>query len=223
MATAPKKLTGDFAQVSVGSDTFTATTTSASAVLSNVASPPMFAVGQPLSGTGIPANAKILSINALAATITMTLPATASATGVTITASEVQVIGLSDWSLDWKRKMVDATTTDDSSYESFLGSSASWTVKAKHMYYDGDPSQLNAILAAIGSPQGATMWNFFVDVQNSDLCYNGLAYVEGITLQAGVGKAVGLDVSLKGSGPLYPNTENASVTNNTTGQQQAED
>lgn len=64
--------------------TFTGDTTSGSAVVTNISSTTPFVVGQPLSGTGIAADSRILSIDS-SSQITMTLNATASNTGVTIT------------------------------------------------------------------------------------------------------------------------------------------
>jgi hypothetical protein len=227
----PKKLTGDFAQISVGSSVFTASTTTGSPTLSDIAFTGVFAngaitallsVGQAVSGAGIPANTTIQSISGT--TVTLTNNATATASVDAVTAAELQVLGLSEWTIDWKRKTVDGTTTDDNASETSLGSTSSWTVKAKHMYYDGDPSQQQVILAAIQTPQGASKWNFFPDVQNSDVCWDGLAYIDGITIGAGVGKSIGIDVSLKGTGPLNQAAEVAPIANTATlTGQQAED
>jgi hypothetical protein len=216
-----KKLTGDLAQTSVGSNiSFTATTATGSAVLTAISSLLGLLVGQVLTGAGIPLGATILSF---VGGITMSANATASATVVAVAAAEVQVVGLSEWSIDWKRKTVDATTTDDSAYESSLGSTASWTAKAKYIFYDGEASQLDFILAAIMSPQSPQKWNFFPDYANSDIVWTGLAFVDGIPITAGVGKIVGLDVSLKGTGPLTIGSQSAPITNpNTITGEQAE-
>lgn len=71
--------------------TFTADTTSGSAVLSNVSSITNAYVGQAISGTGIPAGARIQSIDS-ATQITMTGNATANGTGVTVTFTRVAKI-----------------------------------------------------------------------------------------------------------------------------------
>jgi hypothetical protein len=216
-----KKLTGDLAQTSVGSSiTFTATTATGSAVLTAISSVAGLLVGQTITGTGIPANTTIASF---VGGITMSANATATGVATVVSAAEVQVVGLSEWSIDWKRKTVDATTTDDSAYESSLGSTASWTAKAKYIFYDGEPSQLDFILAAIMSPQAPQKWNFFPDYANSDIVWTGLAFVDGIPITAGVGKIVGLDVSLKGTGPLTIGSQAAPIANpNTITGEQAE-
>lgn len=67
-----------------GSPTFTANTTSGSPVLTNVSSVTNVYVGQALSGTGIDAGARVLTIDS-ATQITMTSNATANGTGVTVT------------------------------------------------------------------------------------------------------------------------------------------
>ncbi len=72
--------------------TFTANTTNGGAGLSNVSSFTGLQVGQPLSGTGIQAGAKILTLNPGASSITMTMTATATNTGVSITATAAQTI-----------------------------------------------------------------------------------------------------------------------------------
>lgn len=80
--------------------TFTANTTSGNAVLSNVSSFAGRYVGQALSGTGIAAGARILSMDTGASTITMTANATANGTGVTITAERLAKIIDSDFPSD---------------------------------------------------------------------------------------------------------------------------
>ncbi len=137
--------------------------------------------------------------------------------------TEVQVIGLSEWTLSWKRKTADATTTDNSSYESSLPSTASWSVKAKYMFIDGDPSQATNILAAISSQVTPPTWNFFPTIAQGRSAFSGTAYVDGIDIASGMGKCVGLDTSLKGSGPLYVISQIAPLANpNTVTGEQAE-
>lgn len=74
-----------------GTKTFTADTTNTSAVLANVSSTTGCYEGQALSGTGIPAGTRILSVDS-ATQITMTLAATATNTGVTITREKIAKI-----------------------------------------------------------------------------------------------------------------------------------
>ena len=123
-------------------------------------------------------------------------------TTVGATGAETQVIGLSEWTLDWKRKTADATTTDNATYESSLPSTASWSVKAKYMFVSADTSQATNILATITALQSPLTWNFFPTVATGREAFSGQAYVDGITIASGMGKTVGLDVSLKGTGPL---------------------
>ncbi len=145
-------------------------------------------------------------------------------TSVGASGSEVQVIGLSEWTISWKRKTADATTTDYSSYESSLPSTASWSVKAKYMFIDGDPSQQTNILATITTLQTTTQtWNFFPTIAQGRSAFSGQAYVDSIDIASGMGKCVGLDVSLKGNGPLFVLTQVAPQANaNTQTGQQAE-
>lgn len=209
-----KKLTGDLAQTSVGAPiVFTANTTSASAVLGSPSSIAGLLAGQSITGTGIPANTTILSI--VSGTVTLSANATATASTVTLTANaEQQVIGLVEWSIDFKLKTADATTTDDSAWESSLPSSKSWTAKAKYIYLEGDPSQIAQIRAALSqTPSVPLMWNFFPDPVTGDDGFKGMAYIDGITWSAGVGKIVGQDVSLKGTGPLTAITQLAPIAN----------
>lgn len=217
-----KKLVGDLAQTSVGANiTFTGTTTSGSANLTAVSSTTGLAAGQVITGAGIPANTTILSISG--STVTMSANATASGSGTVISETEQQVIGLMEWTIEVKLKTPDATTTDDAAWESSLPSSKSWTAKAKYCFYDGDPSQQTNILATINAPGTVTRWNFFLDAVNSDVAFYGNAFVESISFGGGTGKIVGLDISLKGSGPLVQTTQTAPVPNTTTNTgQQAE-
>jgi hypothetical protein len=198
--TLPKKLTGDLAQTSVGSTlNITGSTTTGSAVITAPSSIVGLAIGNPIAGAGIPVGATVTILSPL----TISAVATATAAGITITVeAEQQVIGLAEWTLDWKRKTAEATTTDDSAYESSLGSTASWSAKAKYMFLVGDSSQANAITAAITTAQAPQVWNFFPDVTVGHPAYSGFAFIDGITIAAGTGKIVGLDVSLKGTGPL---------------------
>ena len=138
-------------------------------------------------------------------------------TSVGLTGAEVQVLGLNDWTIDWKRKTADATTTDDDTYESSLGSTASWTVKAKYMFIDGDSSQSTYLLATITTPQTPQPWNLFPTVALGRSAFSGLAYVDGLTIASGMGKVVATDVSLKGTGPLKVATQIAPVANPATG------
>lgn len=70
-----------------GTHTFTATTTNTSATLTVVSSFTGVSPGSVLSGAGIQANTTVLSINTGANTLLMSLPATAGASGVTITST----------------------------------------------------------------------------------------------------------------------------------------
>ena len=145
-------------------------------------------------------------------------------TSVGATGAQQQVIGLAEWTIDWKRKTVDATTTDNLTYESSLPSMASWSVKAKYMFIDGDPGQATNILATIGTPQTPVTWNFFPTIAAGRSAFSGQAYVDGITIASGMGKVVGLDCSLKGTGQLFVDTQLApTVTTNTGTGEQAED
>lgn len=224
---ATKKLTGDLAQTSVGQapTTITASTTSGSAVLGSPSSTTLLVAGAPVAGAGIPANTTVLSNTS--GVVTMSANATATASGITITigTGEVQVIGLMDWTVDYKLKTADSTTTDDAAWESSLPSSGSWTAKAKYVYLMGDASQGTNVRGTIALAQRAPVkWNFFPDPASGDDAYTGMAYIDGISFSAGVGKIVGMDVSLKGTGPLTVVTQIAPVvvTNTITGLQ-AED
>ena len=217
----PQKIVGDLAQTSVTPDPVatTGSTTSASATVT-VASATGIALGQKVAGTGIPANT---TVQALAGTtVTLSANATATGSGVALTfTGQAQVIGLNEWTLSWKRKTVDATTTDDAAYESSLGSTSSWTVKAKYMFLVGDTSQANFIIGAMQSPKAPQYWNFFPDVTQGHPAYSGYAFLDSIDISSGSGKLVGLDCSLKGTGPLTIGTQLAPVasTNTVTGQQ----
>ena len=139
-------------------------------------------------------------------------------TSITTANGQEQIISLAEWTISWKRKTVDATTTDDSLYESSLGSSKSWTSKAKFMFVDGDQSQVDGVLSAIDTTSvGSLTWNFFPTVATGRAAFSGLAYIDGIDIGSGSGKIVGLDVSLKGTGPLHRLTQAVPVANaNTT-------
>lgn len=67
-----------------GVGTFTANTTNTSATLSNVSAFTGLGVGMPITGTGIPDNTTIRSLDTSANTMTISNAATATATGVTI-------------------------------------------------------------------------------------------------------------------------------------------
>jgi hypothetical protein len=214
-----KKLTGDLAQTSVGGTitSITANTTSASAVLASVSSLVGLVAGQFITGAGIPALTTILSI--IAGVVTLSAAASATAAGVALTVGtvEVQVIGLMDWTLDFKLKTADATTTDDAEWESSLPSSGSWSAKAKYVYLMGDPSQMAQIRATLAATVRVPVrWNFFANPLTGDDSFTGMAYIDSISWTAGVGKIVGQDVSLKGTGPLAIVAQLAPVPNTAT-------
>ena len=214
-----KKLTGDLAQTSIGANvSFTATTTSGSTALTAVSSVVGLATGQTVTGAGIPVGT---TITVSGSTVTLSVVATASGTGTVIAAAEQQVIGLKNWAIDVSLKTPDATTTDDSAWESFLPSSKTWSAKADYVFYDGDASQGTAILATINAPGVVTRWNFFPDPLNADVFFYGNAFIEKINFDAGTGKVIGLNVQLKGTGPLVQSTQTAPVANalTTTGTQ----
>jgi len=192
-------------------------TTSASAVLGSVSSLVGVAPGQFVTGAGIPALTTILSI--IAGVVTLSAAASATASGVTLTVGsvEVQVIGLMDWTLDFKLKTADATTTDDAEWESSLPSSGSWSAKAKYVYLMGDPSQMAQIRATLAATVRVPVrWNFFANIVTGDDSFTGMAYIDSISWTAGVGKIVGQDVSLKGTGPLAIIAQLAPVPNTAT-------
>ncbi len=210
-----KKLVGDLAQTSVGSNiTFSGTTAVGSPNVTAVSSIGGLVAGQVVTGTGIPAGTTILS--ATGTTVVLSANATAAGTGTVISEAEQQVVGLMEWSIDVSLKTPDATTTDDAAWESALPSSKSWTATAKYCYYDGDPSQQANILATINAPGVVTKWNFFYDAVNSDQAFTGYAFISSIKLGAGSGKVIGLDVTLKGSGPLTQTTQTAPLVNTLT-------
>lgn len=213
----PSKILGDLAQTSVDAAPVSTTgSTTISSTSVTVTSATGIVAGQSVSGAGIPAGTDVASISGT--TVTLTQPATATASNVALTfTTETQVLGLAEWTLNWKRKTADATTTDDDTYESSLGSTASWSVKAKYMFIDGDTSQAQNILATITSPQSPTTWNFFPTIGTGRAAFSGSAYVDGIDIATGMGKVVGLDVSLKGTGKLNFLTQAAPVANPNTG------
>jgi hypothetical protein len=135
-------------------------------------------------------------------------------TSVLVTGTQTQVVGLAEWTISWKRKTADATTTDDAEYESSLGSTKSWTVKSKYMFIDGDTSQNTYVLAAINTLQNdSSLWNFFPTVETGRAAFQGQAIVDGIDISTGMGKCVGTDVSLKGTGPLTMLVQSAPIAN----------
>ena len=67
-----------------GVGTFTANTTNTSTILSNVSPFTGLGVGMPITGTGIPDNTTIRTLNTSAGTVVISNAATATATGVTI-------------------------------------------------------------------------------------------------------------------------------------------
>jgi hypothetical protein len=216
---ATKKLTGDLAQTSVGGTvlSITGSTTSGSAIIGSPSTLIGLAAGQAFTGAGIPALTTILSI--VGSVLTLSANATATASGVTFTVSvaEQQVIGLMDWSLAFKLKTADATTTDDAEWESSLPSSGSWSAKAKYVYLMGDPSQIAQIRATLAATTRIPVkWNFFANPNTGDDSFTGMAYIDGIDWTAGVGKIVGQDVSLKGTGPLSIVAQTAPVPNTAT-------
>ncbi len=135
-------------------------------------------------------------------------------TSVVTQSGQVQVIGLLDWSLDWKRKTVDATTTDDAEFESSLGSTKSWTATANYMFIDADPSQQAQILNVITTQGSPTyVWNFFPTVATGRVAFQGPAIIDGIKISSGAGKVCATAVSLKGAGPLLVLAQTAPVAN----------
>lgn len=134
-------------------------------------------------------------------------------TSVGASGAETQILGLMEWSIDWKRKTVDSTTTDDAAHESSIGSTDSWTAKAKYAYIDQDATQSGNILAAAQNPASPLKWNFFSTVATGRDSWTGSAWIDGITITSGVGKIVGLDVSLKGTGPLTKVAQLAPISN----------
>lgn len=221
----PAKILGDLAQTSVDSPAVNTTGTwAASSTSVTVAVGTGIAVGQSVSAAGIAPGTDVASVTGTTVTLSQqTTAAGAAGTAITFT-TETQVIGLAEWTLSWKRKTADATTTDNNTYESSLGSTASWSVKAKYMFIDGDSSQAQNILATVTAPQSPMTWNFFPTLGTGRAAFSGQAYVDAIDIATGMGKVVGLDVGLKGTGQLNFITQVAPIANpNTQTGQQAED
>ncbi len=76
-----------------GTSSFTATTTSGSAVLTHVSNFTNVAVGQGMSGTGIASGASVSALSTSADTITLSAAATASASGVAVTGQAFTTCG----------------------------------------------------------------------------------------------------------------------------------
>jgi hypothetical protein len=122
--------------------TFTATTSSGSPTLTSVSSFTGRYIGQSLSGTGIAAGARILSLNSGASEITMTANATASNSGVTITVSALAKIIDADFPSNHQGPFVELDGTI------YIGTTAG-TIRG---------SDLNSI----------TAWSATNDIQTSD-------------------------------------------------------
>ena len=120
-----------------------------------------------------------------------------------VSGAEAVVVGLMEWSIKWKRKTVDSTTTDYAGYAGKLASTADWSATAKFAYIDGDVSQ-TAQRATINTLQTTSQrYNFFNSPSTGRDSYYGNAWLTGIDLSTGVGKIFGMDVTLEGDGPLY--------------------
>lgn len=219
----PKKIIGDLAQTSVSEEIQFSGTTSATTGVTGIASTANLEVGMPISGAGIPDGTTIAAIPS-GTTLTLSQAATASATITLTVIDEEQVISLGEWTIDVKRKTVDATDTDSGAWEEALGSTKSWSGKSKYLFVDGDESQADQIFSMIDDLEAdAATWNFFPTVASGRAVWQGEAIIDGITLAGGVGKLFGLDVSLKGTGPLRRLTQSTPVANaNTITGEQAE-
>jgi len=135
-------------------------------------------------------------------------------TSVTTSSGQVQVVGLANWTIDWKRKTADSTTTDDAEYAGNTGSTKSWSVKADYMFIDGDTSQNAHIMDALdNTDDGVRTWNFFPTVEQGRTAFQGGAIIDGITWASGIGKVLGMNVSLTGTGKLLVLAQAAPVVN----------
>lgn len=129
---AKDSITTNNTSINVGA-TFTANTSSGSAVLASVSSFAGRYVGQAITGTGIPADTRILSMDSGASTITMTANATANGTGITVTAERLAKIIDADFPTDiigpfgciggWNFIMTESGRVQNSN----LNSIVSWT------------------------------------------------------------------------------------------------
>lgn len=133
-------------------------------------------------------------------------------TSIGASGSQSQILGLMEWEINRKVKNVDSTTTDDLGDETNLNSSRSWEATAKYAYIDGDTSQATNILNAINSAATAVQWNFFPVAATGRGAWSGKAWITGYKLSAGIGKLIGLDITLKGTGPLAFDTQLAPGT-----------
>ena len=103
--------------------------------------------------------------------------------------SDQNIIGLMDWTIDAKIKMVDGTTTDGLGSEFSLPSTVSWSAKSKWAYVDGDPGQASAILQALQLQATPLNWNFYPTQGTGRAVWSGPAYIDGLTISGGgVGK-----------------------------------
>jgi hypothetical protein len=159
---AKDSITSNDTSINVGA-TFTANTTSGSPTLASVSSFAGRYVGQALSGTGIPAGARIQAMDTGASTITMTDNATANGTGVTVTAERIAKIIDADFPSDVVGPFAClggfnfVMTENGRVYNSNLNSIVSWTAGdylSTNFYPDnakGGTWVVNNKIAAIGS------------------------------------------------------------------------
>lgn len=118
------------------------------------------------------------------------------------TGAEIPIIGLMEWQIKWKRKVVESTTTDGNGYAGNLASTASWSATAKFAYVDGDVSQAG-IRAAITTLQStSSKYNFFNSPSTGRDSWSGNGIMTGIDFATGVGKIFGMDITIEGDGPL---------------------
>jgi hypothetical protein len=116
--------------------------------------------------------------------------------------TEIQVLGLMEWSIDRKLKTVECTTTDDAGDEYNLTSTRSWSASVKFAYIDGDASQLSNIINAITVGQQPAQWNFFPDAVQGRGAWSGKGWIDSWKLGAGIGKVFQIDATIKGAGAL---------------------
>jgi hypothetical protein len=122
------------------------------------------------------------------------------------------IIGLMEWSIDVKIKMVDGTTTDGLGSEFSLPSTVGWSATASFAFIDADPTQQAAILGALQLQSGTVNWNFYPTQALGRAIFSGPAFIDSLKIKGGgPGKLVGSDISLKGNGFLTQGAQGAPV------------
>ena len=115
----------------------------------------------------------------------------------------VQMKSLSEYTVDIKADVIEASDHDTGSWKSKMTGMLTWTASVKGVFLDGEATQANLLAALVAG--NAVNCEFFPQIAAAGSgysSYQGLGSITGFSLGAKMNDVQTVDITIEGFGPL---------------------